>query len=134
MKLNKLTVAGLALVTAFAMNCKKPEAAAIPGDLKSAANEYVALTEKTAAALEAATDGKAAVKILLDAETTSNAFQAKFPQLKDFDKTPELADLNKRFGEAGLALLSALAKADDKFKSVPEFGETVKKMMKTDAK
>ncbi|MBX3720346.1 MAG: hypothetical protein KF713_00780 [Turneriella sp.] len=134
MKLNKLTVAGLALVTAFAINCKKPDAAAVPGDLKSAANEYVAMTEKTAAALEAATDGKAAAKILIDVETTSNAMQAKFPQLKEFDKTPELADLHKRFGEAGLAFLSALAKADDKFKSVPEFAEAMKRIMKTDGK
>ena len=74
------------------------------------------------------------VKILTDADAASNAFEAKFPQLKQFDKTPELADLNKRFGEAGLALLGALAKADDKFKGVPEFAEVMKKIMKTDAK
>ena len=76
----------------------------------------------------------AALERLTDADAASNAFEAKFPQLKQFDKTPELADLNKRFGEAGLALLGALAKADDKFKGVPEFAEVMKKIMKTDAK
>jgi hypothetical protein len=133
MKMNKLTIVGLAFTMALVMNCKKP-AAAGAGDLNAAANEYIALIENGAKALEAATDGKAAAKILNDAEEAGNALEAKFPQLKSFEKTPELASFSKRQGEAGMALLAALAKADDKFKAVPEFAEAMKKVMKTDVK
>ena len=133
MKKNKLVLGAVALTMALAMNCKKA-ANAGPGDLNAAASEYVAMTEKTADALEKAADGKEAAKILLDAEAAGNALEAKFPQLKEMDKNPALASLAARHGEAGMKLLTAMAKADDKFKSVPEFAEAMKKIVKTDSK
>lgn len=129
----KWILAATTLTMVLAINCKKG-ATAGTGDINAAASEYVALTENTAAALEKATTGKEAAKILLDAETAGNAMEAKFPQLKEMDKNPALASLAARNGEAGMKLLTAMAKADEKFKTDPEFAEAMKKIVKTDSK
>lgn len=133
MKQNKLIMGAIALTMVVAMNCKKG-AAGGAGDLMSAANEYIALSENAAAALDKAADGKAAAKVLMDAEATGNAMEAKFPQLKELDKSPELASLTARNGEASMKLLTALGKASERFKADPDFTEAMKKIMKTDGK
>lgn len=133
MKKNKLVLGALALTMILSANCKKA-ANTGAGDLNAAANEYVALTENTAAALEKAASGKEAAKIIMDAETAGNAMEAKFPQLKDLSKEPSLASFATRNNDASMKLLTALAKADEKFKTDPEFAEAMKKIVKTDSK
>ncbi|HRP70905.1 MAG TPA: hypothetical protein PLY93_15385, partial [Turneriella sp.] len=120
--LKYLNLMVIAATLAFAANCKKPaaETLAVPGDAKSAMTAGLKLMADSVPLLEKASDGASAAAIVNKIVAFSAAAEAKFPELKELDKHPELKAESEKYGEDAMKFLMAVATVSEKFKDSAE--------------
>ena len=126
MKKNILMLGAVAVCAALTLNCKKPDAAAstgsvtVAGDAKSALTAVSKAMTDAAGQLESAADGAAAAKIINGVMALWEASAAKYPELKEIEKHPELKAERDKEGEGAMKFLVAVATVSEKYKDSAE--------------
>lgn len=130
-----LMLGGLVVAAALTLNCKKPDAAAatgsvtVAGDAKAAIASINKAMSDAAGQLESAADGAAAAKIINGVMALWDASAAKYPELKEVDKHPELKAERDKDGEGAMKFLMAVATVSEKYKDNAELKAAGDKMV-----
>lgn len=135
MKKNIMVLGALAVSAAFTLNCKKPDAAAATGSVTVAGDAKAAITSinkamsDAAGQLESAADGATAAKIINGVMALWDASAAKYPEIKEVEKHPELKAERDKDGEGAMKFLMAVATVSEKYKDSAELKAAGDKIM-----